>query len=133
MRTSRFVGTLVAAGTLAVVPLATSGGAGAQDAGDCGSGGIAAAAEQSNTGGLIGSLIPVELQVILPVNAPIISPTQQTCNTNSTSVGGAGGGGGGGGGGAAVAGGTGGAGGGGVGGAAAATPVSGVGGPRFAG
>jgi hypothetical protein len=129
MRTPRFVGALLAAGTLAVVPLATSGGAGAQDAGDCGSGGVAAAADQSNTGGLIGSLIPIEAQIILPVNAPILSPNQQTCNANSNSVGG---GGGGGGGGAGVAGATGGSGGG-VGGATAAVPVSGAGGPRFAG
>jgi hypothetical protein len=53
MRKARFIGVAVAMTAAAALPFA-GGTAGAQDAGDCGTGGTAAAAEQNNTGGLIG-------------------------------------------------------------------------------
>jgi hypothetical protein len=126
---------------IASVPLALGGAAGAQDAGDCGEGGTAASASQTNVGGLIGALVPINAQVVAPIDVPILSPTSQTCttNVNKVSVGGGGhsGGGGGhssgvGGGGGQTSGvGGGGGGTGGVGGAVVAVPVSGA--PRFAG
>lgn len=92
----RTFGIAAAMTAVAAVPIAGSGLAGAQDAGDCGTGGVAASASQENVGGLIGSLIPIELQVVAPINAPILSPSSETCttNVNKVSVGGGGGGGG---------------------------------------
>ena len=80
----------------AAVPLAGGTFAGAQDAGNCGSGGVAVAGGQDSLGGLIGSLAPILSQTVAPVNAPVTSPNAQSCNSNSNSIGGGGGGGGGG-------------------------------------
>ena len=68
------------------VPVMVGGSAGAQDAGDCGTGGVAASSSQTNVGGLLGALLPINLQVVAPVNAPILSPSASTCNTNTNSV-----------------------------------------------
>jgi hypothetical protein len=116
MKKLRNVGIALAMGAVAAVPLGGSL-AGAQDAGDCGTPGVAASANSENTGGLVGSILPITLQVVAPVNAPISSPSQGSCNANSNSIGGPSGGGGGGGGGGPVV-----------------TPATAVGGaPRFAG
>jgi hypothetical protein len=79
MRKARIFGVLAAAGAVIAIPV-VGGGAGAQDAGNCGSGGVAATSNQSNTGGLLGALIPINAQVVLPVNAPSLSPNAQNCN-----------------------------------------------------
>ena len=133
MRKLRNVALVAAISATAAIPLAFGGAAGAQDAGACGDGGVAASSSQSNVGGLIGSLIPINAQVVAPVNAPVLSPSQCTSNSNSNSIGGGGGGGGShsgvGGGGGGVGGGGGGVGGGGS--VSAATAVGGS--PRFAG
>ena len=124
---------------MAAVPLVTGSVAGAQDAGDCGSGGVAVSSSQTNVGGLLGAVAPIQSQVVTPLNAPISSPNAVNCNENVNKVntggghsgGGTGGGGTGGGGtGGGHSAGTGG-GSGGVGGASVAVPVSGA--PRFAG
>ena len=133
MRKLRNVAVIAAISATAAIPVAFGGAAGAQDAGACGDGGVAASSSQSNVGGLIGSLIPINAQVVAPVNAPISSPGLCTSNQNSNSIGGGGGGGGshsgvgGGGSGQSGVGG----GGGGVGGASVASAVGGA--PRFAG
>jgi hypothetical protein len=117
MKKLRNVGIALAMGAVAAIPL---GGtlAGAQDAGNCGSGGTAVSSESQNLGGLVGSILPIDLQVVAPVNAPITSPTQGSCNQNTNSIGGGGGSQGGGGGGGPVV----------------VTPATAVGGaPRFAG
>ena len=77
------VGAMTAA---AAAPFAFSGLAGAQDAGDCGDGGVAAASESTSTGGLVGALIPISLQVVAPINLPVASPSAVTCNTNINEV-----------------------------------------------
>jgi hypothetical protein len=87
MRKLRKLAVVGAMAAVATVPLALSGGAGAQDAGDCGSGGVAASSESTNAGGLLGALIPINLQVVLPLNAPIASPNAQNCNSNEVEVG----------------------------------------------
>jgi hypothetical protein len=121
MRKFRTFGVIAAMTAAAAVPMVGSSFAGAQDAGACGDGGVAASQSSSNTGGLIGSLLPIDIQAVAPVNAPVTSPNQCTANSNTNSVGGGGGGG-------SHAGG---AGGGGVGGAVPAGAVGGA--PRFAG
>ena len=83
LRKALVVGSMAA---VAAVPFGFSGVAGAQDAGDCGEGGVAASGEQQNAGGLIGSLDPVVVQVVAPIEAPIPRPTQQSCNTNINEV-----------------------------------------------
>ena len=126
MKKLRMFGVAAVITAAAAVPLAGGGLAGAQDAGDCGEGGIAASESQTNLGGLLGAVAPVLTQTVLPANAPVTSPNAQSCNENSNSIGGGGGGGhhGGGGGGGGHAGG-------GAGGASPATAVGGA--PRFAG
>ena len=86
MRKLRNVGIALALGAVAAVPLG-SGLAGAQDAGNCGTGAPAVAAQNNNTGGLLGSLLPITLQVVAPITAPVLSPSQCTSNSNSNSVG----------------------------------------------
>jgi hypothetical protein len=129
MKKFRTFGVAAVIAAAAAVPLAGGGFAGAQDAGDCGDGGIAVAEEQTNVGGLLGAVAPVLTQTVVPANAPVSSPNAQNCNESEVEVGGGGGGGGhkaGGGGGGGHAGGGGGAGG--------AVPAQAVGGaPRFAG
>jgi hypothetical protein len=120
MRKFRTFGVAAVIAAAAAVPMVGSSFAGAQDAGNCGDGGTAASQSSSNTGGLVGSLIPIDIQAVIPVNAPILSPSQCSNNSNSNSIGGGGGG----------HTGTGG-GGGGVGGAVPAGAVGGA--PRFAG
>ena len=93
MKKLRNVGIALAMGAVAAVPLGGSL-AGAQDAGDCGTPGVAASATSENTGGLIGSLLPITLQVVAPITAPIASPNAQSCNSNSNSIGSPSGGGG---------------------------------------
>ena len=120
MRTIRRASLLAAMTVAAALPIVAIGPAGAQDAGNCGEGATAVAAEQENIGGLVGAPLPILIQVVAPVNAPVLSPSQGTCNENSNSLNAGGGSHGGGGGGTvpiAVGG--------------AATPVSGT--PRFAG
>ena len=122
MRRIRRASVLVAMTAAAALPVVALGPAGAQDAGNCGSGGVAASASQENLGGLAGALVPIVIQAVTPVNAPILSPSAESCNQNSNSInaGGGGGSGGGAGGGSVPVG---------VGGAA--TAVSGT--PRFTG
>jgi hypothetical protein len=119
------------------IPMTIGGSAGAQDAGDCGTGGVAASSSQTNIGGLLGSILPINAQIVAPVNAPILSPSLSSCNTNTNSVGGGGGGGTGGGGGGTGGGNTTGVGGGGSGGSAIPLAVGGAvavsGTPHFAG
>lgn len=92
MRKIRTFGVAAVIAAAAAVPLAGGTFAGAQDAGDCGSGGAAVAGSTTNIGGLVGSLVPALTQAFAPVNAPVTSPNQCTANSNSNSVGGGGGG-----------------------------------------
>jgi hypothetical protein len=138
MHTFRRLAAVATVSAAVAVPMVGGGIAGAQDAGDCGTGGVAASSEQTNFGGLLGAILPINAQIVAPVNAPVLSPSQQTCNTNVNKVNTGGGGGGTGGGQTGVGGagggqtGGGGAGGGGViGVGGAATAV--VGTPRFTG
>ena len=134
----RSVAVFGAMAAMAAVPLMTGSVAGAQDAGDCGSGGVAVSSSQTNVGGLLGAVAPIQAQVVAPISAPIASPNAVNCNENINKVN-TGGGGGGHSGGGTGGGGTGGGGhsagtggsGGGAGGAIVAVPVSGA--PRFAG
>jgi hypothetical protein len=86
MKKLRNVGIALAMGAVAAIPL---GGnlAGAQDAGDCGTSGVAASAQSQNLGGLLGAVAPVVTQLVAPVNLPVTSPNAQSCNTNSNSIG----------------------------------------------
>jgi hypothetical protein len=133
MRKLRTFGVIAAMTAAAAIPFAGSGLAGAQDAGDCGEGGVAASGTQTNAGGLLGAVAPIITQSVVPANAPVSSPNAQNCNANEVEVGGGGGGGGGhkGGGGSGGGGGHTGGGGGGVGGSSPAVAVGGA--PRFAG
>jgi hypothetical protein len=92
MRKIRTFGVAAVIAAAAAVPLAGGTFAGAQDAGDCGSGGAAVAGSTTNIGGLVGSLVPALTQAFAPVNAPVTSPNQCTSNSNSNSIGGGGGG-----------------------------------------
>jgi uncharacterized membrane protein YgcG len=93
MKKVRTFGVAAVIAAAAAVPLVGGSFAGAQDAGDCGAGGTAAAATSTNVGGLIGALAPVQIQTVAPINAPILSPSSQSCteNINKVSVGGGGG------------------------------------------
>ena len=86
MRTIRRASLLAAMTAAAALPIVAIGPAGAQDAGNCGEGATAVAAEQENIGGLVGAPLPILIQVVAPVNAPVLSPSQETCNENSNSL-----------------------------------------------
>ena len=84
MRRIRRASVLVAMTAAAALPVVAIGPAGAQDAGDCGNGGVAASASQENLGGLAGALFPVVIQAVTPVNAPVLSPSLGSCNRSSS-------------------------------------------------
>ena len=93
MKKLRNVGIALAMGAVAAVPLGGSL-AGAQDAGDCGTPGLAVSAQSVNVGGLLGAVAPLVTQTVAPINAPVTSPNSESCNRNSNSIGSPSGGGG---------------------------------------